>query len=66
MLFRSVLYEEGATQPKMLSIGLHQRIIGHPARAVGLRRLMDHIAAHQGVWVTRRIDIARHWERAFG
>ena len=55
------LYKEGATQPKMLSIGLHQRIIGHPARTTGLARLMDHIARFSGVWVTRRLDIAQHW-----
>ena len=46
------LYREGATQPKMLSIGLHMRIIGHPARAAGLERLLDHIGRHAGVWVT--------------
>ena len=56
-----VLYAEGAEAPKMLSIGLHMRLIGHPARAAGLERLLDHIAARQGAWVTRRIDIARHW-----
>ena len=55
------LHREGRTQPKMLSIGLHMRLIGHPARAAGLERLLDHIAARQGAWVTRRIDIARHW-----
>jgi allantoinase len=56
-----MLYREGATHPKMMSVGLHTRLIGHPARAVGLERLLDHVARHQGVWVTRRIDIARHW-----
>lgn len=56
-----MLYKEGATQPKMMSIGLHMRLIGHPARAVGLQRLLDHIQKHEGVWVTRRLDIARHW-----
>jgi allantoinase len=56
-----MLYREGATQPKMMSIGLHMRLIGHPARAVGLERLLDHIQKHPGVWVTRRLDIARHW-----
>jgi peptidoglycan/xylan/chitin deacetylase (PgdA/CDA1 family) len=55
------LLREGATQPKMMSIGLHMRIIGHPARAAGLERLLDHISHASGVWVTRRIDIARHW-----
>ena len=55
------LYREGAAQPKMLSIGLHMRIIGHPARAAGLERLLDHVGRFPGVWVARRIDIARHW-----
>jgi peptidoglycan/xylan/chitin deacetylase (PgdA/CDA1 family) len=55
------LYREGAIQPRMLSIGLHMRVIGHPARAGGLERLLDHVRRHPGVWVTRRIDIARHW-----
>ncbi|MCW5746613.1 MAG: polysaccharide deacetylase family protein [Alphaproteobacteria bacterium] len=56
-----VLYHEGAWAPKMMSIGLHMRIIGHPARTAGLWRLLDHIAGHKDVWITRRIDIARHW-----
>ena len=56
-----LLYAEGRTQPKMLSIGLHNRIIGHPGRAVGLQRLLDHVSRQPGVWITRRIDIARHW-----
>ena len=37
------------------------RLIGHPARAVGLERLLDHMLKHDGVWITRRVDIARHW-----
>jgi peptidoglycan/xylan/chitin deacetylase (PgdA/CDA1 family) len=57
-----MLYEEGAAgQPKMMSVGLHMRLIGHPARATGLKRLLDHMQARPGVWITRRIDIARHW-----
>lgn len=56
-----LLYDEGRAQPKMLSIGLHNRIIGHPGRAVGLQRLLDHMSRQAGVWITRRIDIARHW-----
>ena len=55
------LYREGRTQPRMLSIGLHQRLIGHPARAAGLERLLDHVGRFGGVWITRRLDIARHW-----
>jgi allantoinase len=56
-----MLYKEGAKQPKMMSVGLHMRLIGHPARAVGLERLLDYVKQHEDVWVTRRIDIARHW-----
>ena len=56
-----VLYREGQTQPKMMSLGLHLRLIGHPSRAAGLERALDYIAGHKDVWFTRRIDIARHW-----
>jgi len=56
-----MLYAEGRTQPKMMSVGLHMRMIGHPARAAGLARFLDYVQMHAGVWVTRRIDIARHW-----
>ena len=58
-----MLYRERATAPKMLSIGLHLRLIGHPSRAVGLERFLDHILNHEGVWITRRIEIANHWRR---
>ena len=56
-----MLYREGATQPKMMSVGLHLRQIGHPARAAGLERFLDHVRKQSGVWVCRREDIARHW-----
>jgi putative urate catabolism protein len=56
-----VLWEEGATAPKMMSIGLHGRIVGRPGRIAGLIRFLDHLAAHDRVWVARRIDIAWHW-----
>ncbi len=56
-----VLYGEGATQPKMMSVGLHLRLTGHPGRAAGLARFLDHVAKHRDVWVCRRLDIARHW-----
>jgi putative urate catabolism protein len=56
-----VLYAEGETAPKMLSIGLHGRVVGHPARMAALKRFIDHVVAHDRVWVARRIDIARHW-----
>jgi allantoinase len=55
------LYAEGADQPKMLSIGLHCRLVGRPARLPALARFIDHVLAHPDVWVARRIDIARHW-----
>ena len=56
-----VLYAEGKTQPKMMSVGLHMRITGHPARAAGLARFLDHVIRQEDVWVCRRLDIARHW-----
>ncbi len=56
-----VLLEEGAHWPKMLSIGLHPRLIGHPGRIKGLSRLLDNIIDHKHIWITRRVDIARHW-----
>ncbi|HTH61030.1 MAG TPA: allantoinase PuuE [Paraburkholderia sp.] len=56
-----LLYEEGADAPKMMSVGLHLRLSGHPGRAAGLRRFLDHVASRDGVWVCRRADIARHW-----
>ncbi len=55
------LYAEGASAPKMMSIGLHTRLIGRPGRIVALRRLLTHMRAHRDVWFCRRIDIARHW-----
>ncbi|MCB9549970.1 MAG: allantoinase PuuE [Myxococcales bacterium] len=56
-----VLYQEGARAPKMMSVGLHCRIAGRPARAAALARFLDYIQGHERVWVARRIDIARHW-----
>ncbi|KEF32700.1 Chitooligosaccharide deacetylase [Marinobacter nitratireducens] len=56
-----VLYAEGKDTPKMLSVGLHCRLIGRPGRFRGLQRFLDHIEAHDRVWVTRRVDVARHW-----
>lgn len=55
------LYAEGDSAPKMMSVGLHCRLVGRPGRVIGLRRFLEHIAKHSGVWVTRRVDIARHW-----
>ncbi|MBB5391971.1 MULTISPECIES: allantoinase PuuE [unclassified Herbaspirillum] len=61
------LYREGdpngLDRPKMLSVGLHCRLAGRPARAASLARFLDYIGGHEKVWVTRRIDIARHWRQ---
>ncbi|HEY8578983.1 MAG TPA: 2-oxo-4-hydroxy-4-carboxy-5-ureidoimidazoline decarboxylase, partial [Beijerinckiaceae bacterium] len=57
------LYAEGGTAPKMLSIGLHCRLVGRPGRAQALARFLDHVQGRERVWVARRIDIARHWIR---
>jgi putative urate catabolism protein len=56
-----VLYAEGARAPKMMSVGLHCRIAGRPGRFAALRRFLDHVQAHDRVWICRRIDIAQHW-----
>ena len=62
-----VLYAEGDPQgldrPKMLSIGMHCRLLGRPGRLRGLQRFLDHVQQHADVWVARRIDIARHWQQ---
>lgn len=61
-----VLYAEGlAGQAKMMSIGLHSRLVGRPGRAAALARFLDYIGEHDRVWVTRRIDIARHWRKLY-
>jgi len=60
-----VLYREGdpdgVNAPKMLSVGLHCRIVGRPARIGALERFLDHVLQHPNIWVCRRVDIARHW-----
>jgi len=58
-----VLYAEGATAPKMMSVGLHMRLAGRPGRFAALRRFLDHVQRHRDVWLCRRIDIAHHWLR---
>jgi len=63
------LYQEGdpncLDRPKMMSIGMHCRILGRPGRIVALQRFLDHIQRHEKVWVCRRIDIARHWAATY-
>ena len=56
-----VLVAEGEERPKMLSIGLHARIVGQPARFAGLQRVLDHLSSTPGIWVTSRLAIADHW-----
>ena len=56
------LYSEGiAGNPRMLSVGLHCRLAGRPARTAALERFLDHVQSHDKVWITRRIEIAEHW-----
>jgi peptidoglycan/xylan/chitin deacetylase (PgdA/CDA1 family) len=55
------LYREGEVRPKMMSVGLHSRMIGHPARIAGLARFLDHVLRHERVWVCERVEIAQHW-----
>ena len=55
------LYEEGRTNPKMMSVGLHCRIIGKPGRIQSLKKFLDYIQKHEDIWVCKRVDIAKHW-----
>ena len=56
-----VHWAEGDERPTMMSIGMHCRLLGRPGRLRALQRFLDHVEAHDRVWITRRIDIARHW-----
>lgn len=60
-----VLYAEGETEPKMMSIGMHCRLLGRPGRMRALQRFLDYVQAHDQVWICRRSDIARHWTATF-
>ncbi|MEZ8115909.1 allantoinase PuuE [Vibrio splendidus] len=57
------LYMEGETAPKMMSVGLHCRLIGRPGRIAALRRFLGYVKQHDSVWLCRRIDIANHWHQ---
>ena len=57
-----VLYAEAAESPKMMSIGMHCRLLGRPGRMLALQKFLDHIEKHDKVWVCKRVDIARHWK----
>ena len=56
-----LLRAEGREEPKMMSVGLHTRVIGHPGRAAGLARLLDYVGSFDDVWICKRLEIARHW-----
>jgi allantoinase len=56
-----VLHAEGARTPRMMSVGLHMRLVGRPGRFAALQRFLDHVQKQPDVWICRRIDIARHW-----
>ena len=60
-----VLYREGRDAPRMMSVGMHCRLLGRPGRFRALQRFLDHVEKHDRVWVCRRIDIARHWKARF-
>ena len=55
------LYEEGAQQPRMMSVGLHCRLIGRPGRIAALKRFLDHVQSRKDVWICQRLEIAQHW-----
>ncbi len=60
------LYAEGAAgRPKMMSVGLHCRLIGRPGRIMALARFIDYIQSHEKVWIARRVDIAEHWAKTY-
>jgi putative urate catabolism protein len=59
------LWAEGADTPRMMSVGMHGRLLGRPGRIGALQRFLDHVAKHDRVWVCRRIDIASHWRQHF-
>ena len=56
-----VLYAEGQRTPRLMSVGLHCRLVGRPGRFAALQRFVEHVARHDDVWVTRKVDVARHW-----
>ena len=55
------LYEEGKTSPKMMSVGLHCRLIGRPGRIQSLKKFLDYVLKFEDIWICKRIDIAKYW-----
>ena len=60
-----VLYEEGKTSPKMMSVGLHCRLIGRPGRIQSLKRFIDYVSKFDDIWICKRVDIAKHWMKNY-
>jgi len=60
-----MLWHEGIEHPRMMSVGLHARLSGHPARAAAIARFLDYVAEREGVWICRRRDVAEHWRQHF-
>jgi peptidoglycan/xylan/chitin deacetylase (PgdA/CDA1 family) len=56
-----MLYREGESEPRMMSLALHDRLSGRPGRAEGLARFLDYVLKHDSVWICRGVDIAHHW-----
>ena len=61
-----VLYAEGEFAPKMMSIGMHCRLLGRPGRFKALQRFLDYVQSHEKVWICKRGDIASHWQKTHG
>ena len=59
------LYEEGKTNPKMMSVGLHCRLVGRPGRIQSLKKFLDYILKHDDIWICKRIDIAKYWIKKY-
>ncbi len=60
-----LLYSEGKQSPKMMSVGLHCRLVGRPGRAASIAKFLEYISGKEDVWLCRRIDIANHWHKYF-
>ena len=59
------LYAEGDVAPKMMSVGMHCRLLGRPGRFKALQKFLDYVQSHEKVWICRRGDIAQHWNQHF-
>jgi peptidoglycan/xylan/chitin deacetylase (PgdA/CDA1 family) len=56
-----VLYAESAVTPRMMSVGMHVRLVGRPGRLAGLARFLEYVRRYDDVWICRKVDVARHW-----